>query len=223
MLFISFSGAITSQNGTAPKRRTCRRRPAVCAITSQNGTAPKPSLYRNPGRTGAITSQNGTAPKLLARRPLRVVVRLPVRTALLQNMTCIIVSSLRCDYQSERHCSKTLSLVTGSLRKCDYQSERHCSKTRVKDYDTEIGAITSQNGTAPKRPRQSTRETEVRLPVRTALLQNWGPEDVYAWIVRLPVRTALLQNWIPNPPINSVVRLPVRTALLQNRTLVKQT
>jgi len=35
-------------------------------------------------------------------------VRLPVRTALLQNTLDITGYPLRCDYQSERHCSKTV-------------------------------------------------------------------------------------------------------------------
>ena len=35
------------------------------------------------------------------------VVRLPVRTALLQNLRVVINACIMCDYQSERHCSKT--------------------------------------------------------------------------------------------------------------------
>mgnify|MGYP001677313505 CR=1 FL=1 len=55
--------AITSQNGTAPKRMVVEQRIDGCAITSQNGTAPKhvDTYLKNP--IGAITSQNGTAPK----------------------------------------------------------------------------------------------------------------------------------------------------------------
>ena len=33
---------------------------------------------------------------------------------------------------------------------CDYQSERHCSKTTNDVFTRAKGAITSQNGTAPK-------------------------------------------------------------------------
>ena len=55
------------------------------AITSQNGTAPKPSLPSVWRGGGAITSQNGTAPKQSARVREGQWVRLPVRTALLQN------------------------------------------------------------------------------------------------------------------------------------------
>ena len=33
---------------------------------------------------------------------------------------------------------------------CDYQSERHCSKTHVIDIALFAGVITSQNDTAPK-------------------------------------------------------------------------
>ncbi len=34
------------------------------------------------------------------------------------------------DYQSERHCSKTVSVDYGTQNPLDYQSERHCSKTK---------------------------------------------------------------------------------------------
>ena len=56
------------------------------AITSQNGTAPKRFSLRVDSRLSAITSQNGTAPK---------------------HVTGILTQTLKCDYQSERHCSKT--------------------------------------------------------------------------------------------------------------------
>ena len=55
------------------------------AITSQNGTAPKPYSPRRAHRMRAITSQNGTAPKRVVVGRVAYVVRLPVRTALLQN------------------------------------------------------------------------------------------------------------------------------------------
>ena len=35
----------------------------------------------------------------------------------------------RFDYQSVRHCSKTLLTFVGVLSQFDYQSVRHCSKT----------------------------------------------------------------------------------------------
>ena len=57
------------------------------AITSQNGTAPKRVDSRLTLGLGAITSQNGTAPKRKSLHVAQRVVRLPVRTALLQNMT----------------------------------------------------------------------------------------------------------------------------------------
>ena len=56
-------GAITSQNGTAPKRVVAHASRLGCAITSQNGTAPKPRAARAAVSRCAITSQNGTAPK----------------------------------------------------------------------------------------------------------------------------------------------------------------
>ncbi len=33
------------------------------------------------------------------------------------------------DYQSERHCSKTIEFESNNPTELDYQSERHCSKT----------------------------------------------------------------------------------------------
>ena len=78
-------GAITSQNGTAPKQTITSRKGDVCAITSQNGTAPKRRVCRVRLSSCAITSQNGTAPKLGDSIIGIIKVRLPVRTALLQN------------------------------------------------------------------------------------------------------------------------------------------
>ena len=165
-------GAITSQNGTAPKTRLLRaiklrvrlpvrtallqnHYPAAClaekcdyqserhcskthqsgrltqlgAITSQNGTAPKPNHVRNTSSLCAITSQNGTAPKRDVTSALGDRVRLPVRTALLQNLNAAACTTTQCDYQSERHCSKTVAHARPTATRCDYQSERHCSKT----------------------------------------------------------------------------------------------
>ena len=168
----ALASAITSQNGTAPKQQIVSRKGDQCAITSQNGTAPKPALWEVLKQWGAITSQNGTAPKLTGAMQVLDAVRLPVRTALLQNRLYALVYSHGCDYQSERHCSKTGPQVLRLEVECDYQSERHCSKTRTRgpvredrcDYQSERHcsktaeggekaggrAITSQNGTAPK-------------------------------------------------------------------------
>ena len=99
--------AITSQNGTAPKQPIRIPNNNLSAITSQNGTAPKPSPTASWSTAGAITSQNGTAPKHIDNRSQHVI-------------------------------------------KCDYQSERHCSKTTLCSIPRYPGAITSQNGTAPK-------------------------------------------------------------------------
>ena len=98
--------------------------------------------------------------------------RLPVRTALLQNRSPGAARMPWCDYQSERHCSKTSNRRELVTPWCDYQSERHCSKTLNVIHPTYISAITSQNGTAPKRSGACLGTCRVRLPVRTALLQN---------------------------------------------------
>ena len=186
----------------------------------------------------AITSQNGTAPKPSRARWPRRRVRLPVRTALLQNENPLKAFDTSCDYQSERHCSKTRGCEMITSDECDYQSERHCSKTRPRTYSEPRRAITSQNGTAPK---QSARVVEmgrgaitsqngtapkhrmrVLGPLISAITSQNGTapklntEMEYRGVVRLPVRTALLQNSTGPYPRVYHVRLPVRTALLQN-------
>ena len=81
---------------------------------------------------------------------VKITVRLPVRTALLQNVHDSDVWTEQCDYQSERHCSKTELPDDLVMGECDYQSERHCSKTLRNQINELLCAITSQNGTAPK-------------------------------------------------------------------------
>ena len=49
-------------------------------------------------------------------------------------------------------CSKTAPACSVHTSVCDYQSERHCSKTNFFVSPSYVCAITSQNGTAPKRP-----------------------------------------------------------------------
>ena len=99
---------ITSQNDTAPKRRTCR-----------TGTCP----VGLPVRTTLLQNYR----LQLRKRP---PVGLPVRTTLLQNRFDIQRITIELDYQSERHCSKTLRFHSVNRVELDYQSERHCSKTR---------------------------------------------------------------------------------------------
>ena len=98
--------------------------------------------------------------------------RLPVRTTLLQNTAGTSICAGECDYQSERHCSKTGARRCLTMDLCDYQSERHCSKTNDYINILLVGAITSQNDTAPKRYCHIQQPARVRLPVRTTLLQN---------------------------------------------------
>ena len=129
-------------------------------------------------------------------------VRLPVRTTLLQNRGLERFNGYRCDYQSERHCSKTVRISTIARRMCDYQSERHCSKTACRNHRSVC---------------------RVRLPVRTTLLQNRNSMVWRAVVVRLPVRTTLLQNDNLKLLITTLVRLPVRTTLLQNSSCIRRT
>ena len=121
----------------------------TCALPIY-GTAPKQELPPDCFHSSAITSQNGTAPKPLHDSLPWLWVRLPVRTALLQNpnnrtaqlplVRLPVRTALLQNYQFDTSCQPG----------CDYQSERHCSKTRdVQDSNLQ-GAITSQNGTAPK-------------------------------------------------------------------------
>ena len=79
------SCAITSQNDTAPKRNDFVTDKRDGAITSQNDTAPKRKIGQNGAYLGAITSQNDTAPKHELVFLVGLLVRLPVRTTLLQN------------------------------------------------------------------------------------------------------------------------------------------
>ena len=120
-------------------------------ITSQNDTAPKQDSVVNDICLSWITSQNDTAPKQVGEVMGCPRVGLPVRTTLLQNPGRSEARTMRLDYQSERHCSKTEDFVKTLKRWLDYQSERHCSKTI---------------------PSSSWMKPSVGLPVRTTLLQN---------------------------------------------------
>ena len=145
------TGSSPARGGSAPKQHLRAQSIRRCAITSQNGTAPKrtssfpPHMsVRLPVRTALLQNQGidqlGLA---VVRLPVRTAllqnvlvavglawaVRLPVRTALLQNTNARIAMATKCDYQSERHCSKTSFGASPRVKLCDYQSERHCSKT----------------------------------------------------------------------------------------------
>ena len=150
----------------------------------------------------------------------RYIVRLPVRTTLLQNNPHATHPGMLCDYQSERHCSKTRRSKKRCMSWCDYQSERHCSKTDDFIPDVSICAITSQNDTAPKLSifALARGSSAITSQNDTAPKQQVyrNPRDH----VRLPVRTTLLQNYREVFPKDSLVRLPVRTTLLQNSTTV---
>ena len=58
---------------------------------------------------------------------------------LLQNNTPQLSSSMRFDYQSECHCSKTPRIRHRLRLQFDYQSECHCSKTRGGGCDAVVG------------------------------------------------------------------------------------
>ena len=54
------------------------------------------------------------------------------------------------DYQSDRHCAKTVCIVRQLSSQFDYQSDRHCAKTGVQNAILNLCLITSQIDTAPK-------------------------------------------------------------------------
>ena len=123
------SCAITSQNGTAPKQKGRRGLRGMGAITSQNGTAPKRYTAWQSPRRRAITSQNGTAPKLRRRELGGHAVRLPVRTALLQNQQIVGRVLLGVRLPVRTALLQNYAWLRSRPKGCDYQSERHCSKT----------------------------------------------------------------------------------------------
>ena len=85
----------------------------MCAITSQNGTAPKLKRIRKSSRCVRLPVRTALLQNKVFNLYTRQQVRLPVRTALLQNNQTPYLRNGKCDYQSERHCSKTVG--TNSL------------------------------------------------------------------------------------------------------------
>ena len=146
---------------------------------------------RLPVRTALLQNSFGH-PVVLAR------VRLPVRTALLQNISPWLAIGSWCDYQSERHCSKTNLRRDKTLNRAITSQNGTAPKRPICHALSDLCAITSQNGTAPKPKTKSEGARKVRLPVRTALLQNMERQRRLSSRVRLPVRTALLQNVASN-------------------------
>ena len=127
-------------------------------------------------------------------------VRLPVRTTLLQNLRHDIPASPSVRLPVRTTLLQNCQKPTTEISPCDYQSERHCSKTGQQARTKARCAITSQNDTAPKHMRWHTMQGAVRLPVRTTLLQNSLTVRDTSTRVRLPVRTTLLQNSCINCP-----------------------
>ena len=141
---------ITSQFDTAPKLRADTEDFAYCWITSQFDTAPKQERTMPRQPQSWITSQFDTAPKHNLTGNISKQVGLPVSSTLLQNPPLSAWASAALDYQSVRHCSKTLG-------------------AKPKPY---VGWITSQFDTAPKQVRSIEHTNIVGLPVSSTLLQN---------------------------------------------------
>ena len=55
-----------------------------------------------------------------------------------------------CDYQSERHCSKTPNVIAKIIESAITSQNGTAPKPKTRDIPTRFRAITSQNGTAPK-------------------------------------------------------------------------
>ena len=168
------------------------------------------------GKMSWITSQNDTAPKPMPEVNPEGGVGLPVRTTLLQNDTYQLTTRWRLDYQSERHCSKTVVVLLLAEGALDYQSERHCSKTIPPRSESRCSWITSQNDTAPKQGecRRRPRRGWITSQNDTAPKLTGVVEQIDT--VGLPVRTTLLQNVPVTVSTQAYVGLPVRTTLLQN-------
>ena len=130
----------------------------TCAITSQNDAAPKRARLPVRRVPSAITSQNDAAPKLEVSEVLGNVVRLPVRTTLLQNSERYEYPPNLCDYQSERRCSKTVSASSFAATSAITSQNDAAPKLGGLGERLAVSAITSQNDAAPK-------------PVRTARKQ----------------------------------------------------
>ena len=104
--------------------------------TSQNGTAPKPIPHKAPLASVGLPVRTALLQNVTDAALVVGAVGLPVRTALLQNGEQYGTCHGLLDYQSERHCSKTHGSDIWSNTRLDYQSERHCSKTATTVDDT---------------------------------------------------------------------------------------
>ena len=145
--------------------------------------------------------------------------RLPVRTALLQNLALLVTGAMQCDYQSERHCSKTCYVVS-YIGICAITSQNGTApKLGSARVAPTSGAITSQNGTAPKLPIMAAFRASRAITSQNGTAPKLDRCWCRCWLVRLPVRTALLQNTLCRNCAEDIVRLPVRTALLQNHDI----
>ena len=65
------------------------------------------------------------------------------------------------DYQSNRHCAKTLPVIGVTDGVFDYQSNRHCAKTPLMPSQALVSLITSQIDTAPKHHHEECQARQV--------------------------------------------------------------
>ena len=166
-----------------------------------------------------ITSQFDTAPKQAIERINHVNVGLPVSSTLLQNPFVAFHNDPRVGLPV----SSTL-LQNGSPRATngdvlDYQSVRHCSKTLTDIDPRETRWITSQFDTAPKLPLE-------RPPGSLRWITSQFDTAPKRMILRQLFRISWITSQFDTAPKRSMspfrlawVGLPVSSTLLQNQTL----
>ena len=112
-------------------------------LQNPNSHTKSSSFVRLPVRTTLLQNLNAAV-------AAAVMVRLPVRTTLLQNQQLVQRHPVRCDYQSERHCSKTV-LLQSLPTVCAITSQNDTAPKQLLFASPHcVSAITSQNDTAPK-------------------------------------------------------------------------
>ena len=121
----------------------------------------------NDSITSAITSQNGTAPKLNLYTTSSFLVRLPVRTALLQNCCGVFPCDFGCDYQSERHCSKTARVTFFVAPWRNYRPKGPCPHPLTTSDAAADGTIAVSTGPPPTSKLLTTSVLHICSPRQT--------------------------------------------------------
>ena len=139
---------ITSQDDTAPKRRSGSQHTPVRLITSQDDTAPKLNGSSACSWRCLITSQDDTAPKL----------------AVLANLHAARLITSQDDTAPKL--TRCQSVITGSLIT---SQDDTAPKQSLRRYDRWRGLITSQDDTAPKPLKQIPPCKRTEIPTDTCV------------------------------------------------------